>query len=512
MIEATAGLVDLVPVTSRLGVLQWVRLALAGMVIALVLAVPSAVLAEGRLLLLTGGYLVLTALGGFTQQASGTRAHLLVSTLLLVDGAWIALALDATGGPVGVLGFLVPLHVVAASLLLSHRSGLKVALWHALLLGVADAAGSGDRRTLAYAATAYLLTAAIVAWCSSLNERALRRNTGQLAGLVALGDELERSSGIDDVCTALCLHVTERLGFSRAAVVAERDLGAWCGAVVERGGVPVLATGDPMIDLSDALWIGPRHLELVAELDRANVPELTALLPDAMNVVVVPLIAEGRRVATLAAEWGPRAGTVIPSSTVTALTSSANHTGLALRNAFLLAEVEQYATSDGLTGLANRRVLDESLERAVALSERTGAPLSLVVFDLDRFKDVNDRYGHQVGDAVLRAVGRALADTSRTADLAARYGGEELALLCPDTTSEEALALAERVRAAVAAAPTPVPVTISAGVASVPGDGVDGVEELVGAADAALYESKRRGRDRATRAGSWARTRPLRAG
>jgi diguanylate cyclase (GGDEF)-like protein len=119
----------------------------------------------------------------------------------------------------------------------------------------------------------------------------------------------------------------------------------------------------------------------------------------------------------------------------------------------------------------------------------------LVVLDVDHFKRVNDTYGHQAGDEVLRHVGEALGHVGRDTDLVARYGGEEFAVILPDTGLAEAVNVAERLRAAVAAFPGLVPVTASAGVAVLPGNANEAAE-LVQAADEALYEAKRSGRDR----------------
>jgi diguanylate cyclase (GGDEF)-like protein len=140
-----------------------------------------------------------------------------------------------------------------------------------------------------------------------------------------------------------------------------------------------------------------------------------------------------------------------------------------LRNSGLLSEIEHLATRDGLTGLANRRLFEESLQREVARSHRRKAPLALVVLDVDHFKHVNDTVGHQAGDAVLREVARAMVGNTKASDLPARYGGDEFVVLLPDCTGDDALAVAERLRAAVARDVTAVPVTVSAGVERCPG-------------------------------------------
>lgn len=165
-----------------------------------------------------------------------------------------------------------------------------------------------------------------------------------------------------------------------------------------------------------------------------------------------------------------------------------------------IEEVNRRADTDPLTGLANRRRFDESLQRELSQSDRFGHPVSLVLVDLDHFKHVNDSHGHEAGDAVLRAVARMLADGVRTVDLCARFGGEELAILLPQTTAVGAYELADRLRRRIAGRPirvndSEIVVTASFGVASYP-DVVRSRDALFPAADAALYGAKHDGRNR----------------
>jgi diguanylate cyclase (GGDEF)-like protein/PAS domain S-box-containing protein len=165
--------------------------------------------------------------------------------------------------------------------------------------------------------------------------------------------------------------------------------------------------------------------------------------------------------------------------------------------------LEILARQDGLTGLANRRQFDETLEAEFRRAIRDKTPLSLIMIDVDRFKNFNDSYGHPAGDHCLTRIALVFGDTAnRPADLAVRYGGEEFALLLPNTSRAGALAIAERARCSVRSleiehrdTPEKI-VTISLGVAwLVPGHGQNEARDLVKAADVALYESKARGRD-----------------
>jgi len=182
--------------------------------------------------------------------------------------------------------------------------------------------------------------------------------------------------------------------------------------------------------------------------------------------------------------------------------SLAAHAVVALENARLHGMVERQALVDGLTGLANRRAASDALHAEAARAERLGTPLSIVLADLDGFKDVNDVHGHAVGDAVLRAFAAVLRETLRESDLAGRWGGEEFLLLLPGADEEGAVQLAERVRIALAERSVPsapgLRVTASFGVAEYAGE--TNTEELVASADGALYRAKRAGKDRVERA------------
>jgi diguanylate cyclase (GGDEF)-like protein len=180
--------------------------------------------------------------------------------------------------------------------------------------------------------------------------------------------------------------------------------------------------------------------------------------------------------------------------------SLASHAVVALDNARLHRIVERQALVDGLTGLANRRQCEETLEDELARVERFGGSLAVVVADLDWFKDINDRHGHPAGDAVLREFAVLLEETVRDVDLAGRWGGEEFVLVLPGTDVAGGAQLAERIRVALAGRTvlavdgSPIPVTASFGVAAIPS--AKTASELFAAADAAMYQAKRAGKNR----------------
>jgi diguanylate cyclase (GGDEF)-like protein len=185
---------------------------------------------------------------------------------------------------------------------------------------------------------------------------------------------------------------------------------------------------------------------------------------------------------------------------VEAAASLATQAVVALENARLHRIVERQALFDSLTGLANRRRLEETMRAELARAARFHDPVCVVIADLDDFKRVNDTYGHAVGDEVLKEFARALKSTVRESDLAGRWGGEEFVLVLTGTDTDGGARLAERARAAIESVAIQAPngdtvsVTASFGVAASLGAG--GIDELLAAADSALYQAKDGGKNR----------------
>ena len=484
------------PVTNRLRVVQVVRLLVAG---ALPLIAALSGTFDLALIPLALAYALVVAVAEATRQAVPRLDPSLVSWLVVVDGIVLAVAVSRTGGYRSPLLFLVFLLVVAVTLLLSYRTGLELATWCALLLLLAHVASDAgiivgepkvsDRFALVSASTFLLfaLSASIFSW---VNERALRHSHAQLEWLVELSTDLERSHRAEDVMATLVRHVCGRLGFTRAVVIARRG-DAWWGVSDDGVVESLLEThgGDA------ALLAMERHSNASPVLVRALEPGLLdSVLPDASNVVVAPVVADNEHFGIVAAEWGGRDDAQIPILTVQALGQAGMHAASALHNAALLDEVERLATRDALTGIANRRLFDESLDRESARARRLRTPLSLVIVDVDHFKQINDTHGHMIGDSVLHQVAGSIVANTKSFDVAARYGGDEFVLLLPDCTNAHAVSVGERVRAEIGRKVN-VPVTVSIGLATMPENALDG-DRLLSAADAALYEAKRNGRDR----------------
>jgi diguanylate cyclase len=157
---------------------------------------------------------------------------------------------------------------------------------------------------------------------------------------------------------------------------------------------------------------------------------------------------------------------------------------------------------DGLTTIYNRHYIENMLSKEFSRSQRYGGMFSLIMLDLDYFKEINDRYGHLAGDAVLRGVSSTINDLLREPDIFGRYGGEEFAIILPETSLEHAMLVAKRISTTIAAVPThyegrEISITISAGVAQSHAN-LNRYEDLIREADTALYQSKKQGRNRVT--------------
>jgi len=175
----------------------------------------------------------------------------------------------------------------------------------------------------------------------------------------------------------------------------------------------------------------------------------------------------------------------------------------AIQNAHYVQRVKQLAFLDGLTGIFNRRYLETRLNEEIERSRRYDTILSVAMVDVDHFKRLNDEFGHLLGDEVLRQVACLLSQLLRKSDVVCRYGGEEFVVLLPQTSTEQALLVAEKLRRAIEEWKFPgVPraVTISVGVATCP-DHATTRDQLLKAADNALYTAKQTGRNRVLPAG-----------
>ncbi len=312
--------------------------------------------------------------------------------------------------------------------------------------------------------------------------RQLLSQRDQLGQLVQLLRRFVLATNRKEVLTALLQELPTALRLDRAEVVIFN--------------VSIL---HGMWDASD----NQIHVREIDTRDRSTVPvwiqeRLPRGIAQTREGVIVPVLTDDNHSALIRLSR-----TTPPFSTdeLRFLEVVASQTALALERVKLIAFLERLSLTDPLTGVANRRHLEWRLSEEVARSSRYQYPLSALMLDIDHFKQVNDTYGHQVGDEVLKQLAQRLQQTLRRTDFIARYGGEEFLILAPQTPSDRALLMAERLRQLVANKPfsiTPdlnLTITVSIGVAIFP-DHAQNESELVKAADAALYRAKETGRNR----------------
>lgn len=318
--------------------------------------------------------------------------------------------------------------------------------------------------------------------------------------LLLLATQLQDHRSLEDLGSALAMSAVHMTGAKRVALVR------W-HAAEERGEVAFATRGH----LVTPEWVVTRD-SLTGEACREDRPRLdgSATEPESVvygademprsvgSLVIVTMRSGDAVIGALVLEGdAPMAISAADAKNLRLLGLLAT---AALETLWEIEEINRRARTDSLTGLANRQQFEERLTRIVTETNRFGGSCALVLVDIDRFKHVNDTFGHQVGDEVLKQVGAALQGEIRTVDLCARYGGEEMALLLPQTDLAGACQLAERLRRAVVDRPAEVggrsiPVTISLGVSSYP-DGARDRDELFAAADRALYGAKRAGRNK----------------
>jgi diguanylate cyclase (GGDEF)-like protein len=244
-----------------------------------------------------------------------------------------------------------------------------------------------------------------------------------------------------------------------------------------------------------------QEASLAAEEEALRARDVVDAERDGAQAMSSPLSRMGRPEETLGAMTVARTGSPFAPEEHDVFRYLVGQASASVENVSLHEMVSQQAVTDELTGLPNNRALREWLAREAARAERFGHDLSLLMLDIDDFKQVNDTYGHLQGDAVLRMVGEVLESEARAVDQPARYGGEEFVVALPETDTEGAVGLAERIRVRIADERVArvdgdgaIQVTASVGVASIPATARD-VQELIAVADAALYEAKRAGKD-----------------
>ena len=360
---------------------------------------------------------------------------------------------------------------------------------------------------------------AATAFAGAAHVAATRHLAEELRQMLDMSSALSRSLDPVDVANLMAEHLARAAGADQAQIsdwdrpgCRLRTLGAYPAdlretlddyyllegypeteRVLEEGGISVTDTEDPAADPAEVAFLRETGMR---------------------GLVMLPLIAKGEAIGLV--ELSSQGRPVSDASQITIVRTMAHEAAMALENARLYETARRLADRDPLTGFFNHRYLHERLSEEVVRAVRTRRPLSVVMLDLDDFKVVNDTFGHVYGDGVLVHVAELIRGTLRASDVAARYGGDEFALILPETDRADAAGVAERILAAFGASPyvahgrQPFAIGGSMGIATHLRDGYSATE-LIAAADVALYEAKDQGGNR-FEAGSDARDADIEAG
>jgi diguanylate cyclase (GGDEF)-like protein len=437
----------------------------------------------------------------------GATLSVAVSIGLIADIALIGAVVGVGSVPSIAVGapllFLYTLHAIAAGILLSSSAGWRVIALSAISIAMINGlARERDWSTTFIATGTMCVLGGAATLFSAYNERELRRRNSELDSIREVTLGIEHSLSLTEICGTLCRGVASGFGFDAVAVL--------------------VIDGEQQLRCAGAHGITGSHRARVAVRGR---------VAEAMGASAPIVVArdDARRDGVLVDLIGPRGYVAVPigdillvatrshrrrraarvhQNEVEALERLGHHARLAIGNARLHEKVSKIAKTDALTEVANRgefeRLLDAEVGKLLryrSFRQGIGMHPSVLLIDIDHFKTVNDRFGHQTGDEVLRRVAGILRDSVRTFDVVGRYGGEEFAVILPGTDIEAARSTAQRIRRAVAAEVVRtnegkrVKITVSAGVATAPANGVT-QEELLRAADGALYRAKEEGRNR----------------
>ena len=500
--------------SDRMGYLLMLRIAMAAVAVTWsairpeALGTPFTVLAAVSI-----GYVAVAALAELLRRRASRFGFTVLSGLLILDGLYLAYAMYVTGATQSPIRFLIYLHLVAVSLLASYRTGLKIALWHSLLLfvvlygqaaalvppvDVIPGRGIDFDRMPVLNVTSFWLFALATSIFSAMNERELRQRRADLQALVDVGARLDEVADPALQARVVLDGMAARFGFERGLVI-----GAVEGSLVVLAsrGATEWSGSEPPDAIIRRAW-ERRELLPVKRINADGNPLLSAALPDARNLLVSPMIADGRPVGAIVVEHRSRTVFGVERRVASVLGQFSAVAALNLRNAVLLRHVQDLAEQDALTGAANRRMFQRTLERTLEAQQtgETGTErITAVLFlDLDDFKIVNDSMGHAAGDELLVAVTARVRGLVRQGDLVARLGGDEFAILTgdlPDLRRSRAMAerLVRDLRVPYVLSGKTVTVTASIGIASARDAGSD-AQEVVRNADVAMYMAKANGK------------------
>jgi diguanylate cyclase (GGDEF)-like protein len=330
--------------------------------------------------------------------------------------------------------------------------------------------------------------------------RELQRTVDELAVLNEIGKALTASLDIGEVMHVILAKVSELLKPSNWSLLLKdpKNGELYFHAAVGSG-------SDRLVGLrikpgeGIAGWVAQHNLPLLVP-DVAKDPRFASRFDSASrfhtaSILCVPLAFKGRTLGVIELVNG-EGDDVFSEEDLRILSTVAEFSAIAIENARNFHKVQELTVLDDHTGLFNSRHMKRQLESEVMRATRFGHPVSMIFFDLDHFKQVNDRHGHQAGSRVLHEVGRLLLKTLRSTDVPVRYGGDEFVILMPETSKDQAIAAARRIAGEIAKEPFlarekygPLRLTASIGVAAFPDDARD-PEGLLHKADEAMYRVK----------------------
>ena len=332
---------------------------------------------------------------------------------------------------------------------------------------------------------------------ASLRAKIVQRELGRLVRLLLSVNQVANAiAGVLDregLAGTIVKSISEQFGYSYATMYLVEESMLLCEA---SSGGPCLAGARR--DIAPTTIAGAAAAS--GSIQTGDPARFDAAEAGSVDAMAVPFKAGGRLIGVL--EVGADPASPFSEHDDLAMGTLADLIGMAMQNASLFREMEELAMVDGLTGLSNRRSIMAQIESEFERARRYHRSLTLLSVDVDRFKHINDTYGHPSGDRALEAIADAIRAATRRVDLSGRLGGDEFLVVLPETDQENALIVAERLRESCARLVlkaddgTPFHLSISLGIASLPETNADFVAELLGAVDQALYRAKNSGRNR----------------
>jgi diguanylate cyclase (GGDEF)-like protein len=326
-----------------------------------------------------------------------------------------------------------------------------------------------------------------------------QRQRAQLEAINAIAEQISKTIELNDLLEKICSLITGKFPVDHAVLMLREGEPDEQRLLMRAhsGRLTALLQGQWELPPGDGLCRTAFHRgEVVVENDVVRAQRYIPGFKETRSELCLPLIALEETFGVLVLESAKPDN--FQEEDIHVLRSVADICAVGIRNAMQLQQAKTMASTDGLTGIYNRRGFETRIIESLGAAERNGLGLALLMIDIDHFKKLNDEFGHLLGDEVLRQVAKVFTQHIRKNDLVCRYGGEEFAILLPEIHTDRASAVAEKLRRVVQEFQfpgVPRPVTISLGVADFPNHAKNR-DELVRAADAALYGAKMNGRNR----------------